>query len=83
MSTVEFEVEEAGCPSCATRVRGALEALGEVSDVTIDEEADEATVRLAAASPLDEDDVNRALREASVGSGHGYRVKPGSWQPAS
>lgn len=83
MSTVEFEVEEAGCPSCATRVRRALEALGEVSDVTIDEEADEATVRLAAASPLDEDDVNRALREASVGSGHGYRVKPGSWQPAS
>ena len=66
MGTIVFEVEEAGCPSCATRVRGALEALGEVSDVTIDEE-----------------DVNRALREASVGSGHGYRVKPGSWQPAS
>ena len=83
MGTIVFEVEEAGCPSCATRVRGALEAPGEVSDVTIDEEADEATVRLAAASPVDEEDVNRALREASVGSGHGYRVKPGSWQPAS
>ena len=44
MGTIVFEVEEAGCPSCATRVRGALEALGEVSDVTIDEEADEVIV---------------------------------------
>ncbi len=26
-----------------------------------------------------EADVNRALLEASHGSGHAYRVKPGSW----
>jgi hypothetical protein len=80
VSTVLFEVEQAGCPSCAARVRTALDPLGEVSDVAIDEEADEATVRLAPASTVDEDAVNRALVEASAGSGHGYCVKPGSWQ---
>ena len=80
MTTVVFEVEQAGCPSCAERVRGALAPLGVVSDVAIDEEADEATVRLTAEPAVDEGDVNRALHEVSAGSGHGHRVKPGSWQ---
>ena len=79
MTTIVFEVEQAGCPSCAARVQGALEPLGAVSDIAIDEEADEATVRLTAEPAVGEDDVNRALHEVS-GSGHGYRVKPGSWQ---
>jgi copper chaperone CopZ len=75
-----FEVEQAGCASCAARVREALAALGTVGEIAIDEDADSATVRLA--SGASEDDVNRALLEVSHGSGHAYRVKPGSWQPA-
>ena len=45
MATVLFEVEQAGCPSCAARVRAALAPLGTVSEVAIDEQADQATVR--------------------------------------
>lgn len=80
MATTVFEVEQAGCPSCAVRVRGALEALVAVAELTIDEEQDVATVRLAAEAATSEDDVNRVLAEASQGSGHAYRVKPGSWR---
>lgn len=82
MTNVVFEVEQAGCPSCAARVRGALAPLGAVGEIDIDEEADEATVRLTVEQPVDEDDVNRVLLEVSHGSGHGYRVKPGSWVEA-
>ena len=77
---VTFVVEQAGCEACASRVRGALEQLGKVASVEIDEEADAATVR--AAGPLSEAAVGEALRVASSGSGHAYRVRPGSWQSA-
>jgi copper chaperone CopZ len=80
VSAVVFEVEQAGCESCAGRVRGALAPLGTVDEILIDEEADAATVRLAV-STVTEDDVNRALADASHGSGHAYRVRSGSWQP--
>lgn len=80
MTTVVFEVEQAGCGSCATRVRDALEPLGEVGAVHVDEQADCATVRLVPRASVAEDDVNAALVAASDGSGHEYRVKPGSWR---
>lgn len=75
---VQFVVEGAGCESCAARVRQALAPLATVDDVRIDEQADVATVSLSATS-IAEDDAVAALREASVGSGHDYRIKPGSW----
>jgi len=73
-----FEVEEAGCESCAALVRDALEEVATVLDVTVDEEADRATVRLEASS-LSSGQVDRLLREASP-EGHSYRVLPGSWR---
>jgi copper chaperone CopZ len=76
---VTFDVEQAGCESCAARVRGALEPLAVVGDISIDAAADAATVR-ATGDELAEDLVNRALAEASHGSGHLYRVRPGSWR---
>ncbi|HLF69050.1 MAG TPA: heavy-metal-associated domain-containing protein [Gaiellaceae bacterium] len=75
-----FEVEQAGCESCAALVRDALEVLVSVAEITIDEQADLATVRLASGATVSEDDANRVLREASPGTGHAYRVKPGSWR---
>ena len=78
MTTVVFEVEQAGCESCAARVRAALEPLGEVGEIAIDAGADSATVR--AADALTEDAVNAALEAASHGSGHVYRVRSGSWR---
>ena len=80
MSVVVFEVEQAGCASCAARVRGALEPLGTVDEIAIDEQADSAAVRLAASPSLGEVEVNAALLAVSHGSGHAYRVKPGSWR---
>lgn len=78
MADVVFEVEQAGCESCAARVRSALEPLGAVREIAIDEQADSATVR--AAGDLAEAAVNEALAAASAGSGHVYRVRPGSWR---
>jgi copper chaperone CopZ len=75
-----FEVEQAGCPSCAARVREALAPLATVHGVEIDADADTATVRLDDGAKISEQAVNRALREFSEGSGHSYRVKPGSWR---
>ena len=76
--TLVFEVEEAGCDSCAALVRGALEPLATVESVEVDEAADRATVRLDAAPELAEADVAAALAGASAGAGHAYRVRPGS-----
>ena len=76
---ITFVVEEAGCDSCAALVRDALEPLGEVRSLEIDEAADLATVTLAPARPLDEAEVGVAFAEASEGTGHAYRVRPGSW----
>jgi copper chaperone CopZ len=76
---VTFVVEQAGCESCAARVRAAVEPLAAVEAIEIDEDADAATVRVSGAAS--EDVVARALAAASHGSGHSYRVRPGSWQP--
>lgn len=74
-------VEGAGCASCGTLVRQALSVLGTVSALSIDDVADVAMVRLEAASALSIDDIERVLEEASAGSGHRYRLQPGSWTP--
>jgi copper chaperone CopZ len=73
-----FVVEEAGCESCAALVREALEPLGAVESVEVDEAADVAYVRLA--SSASEPDVNKALADVSASAGHAYRVRPGSWR---
>ena len=78
--TVSFVVSEAGCASCAALVREALEPLGTVESVDVDESADEATVLLA--GDASEETVNRALAGASAGAGHAYRVRPGSFRAA-
>jgi hypothetical protein len=75
-----FEVEQAGCESCATRVRDALAPLTEVHSVEVQAEEDVATVRVSPDTELSESAVNRVLHEASRGAGHAYRVKPGSWR---
>jgi copper chaperone CopZ len=80
---VEFVVEQAGCSSCAGRVRRALEAIATVEAIEIDESADAADVRLRTLIRVSEGTVSRALREASVGSGHEYSVQPGSWRALS
>ena len=67
-----------GCESCAARVRAALEPIGDVDEILVDEQADVATVR--ARGDLGEDAVNAALAAKSHGSGHTYRVRAGSWQ---
>ena len=79
MEATVFEVEQAGCESCAALVRDALEEVATVLDVTIDEDADLATVRLAAEAPISEGEVDASLRDASP-EGHAYRVRPGSWR---
>ena len=77
---VTFVVEQAGCASCAARVRAALEPLGAVEAIEIDKDADSATVRVSGAAS--EAAVAGALAAASHGSGHSYRVRPGSWHTA-
>lgn len=78
-SQVSFIVEEAGCDSCAARVRSALEPLGSIQALEVDHAADVSTVRLDCDPALSEEAVNRALAEASDGVGHTYRVRPGSF----
>lgn len=75
---LSFVVEQAGCESCAARIRTALEPLAEIETVEVDEQADRAVV--SAAGDLSEEAVNEALLAVSHGSGHAYRVRPGSWQ---
>lgn len=81
--TVSFLVEQAGCESCAARVRAALEPLGEVAEIAVDADADLASVRLRGDSPPVASEIDAALARASHGSGHRYRVKAGSWRSAS
>lgn len=76
--SLTFVVSEAGCESCAKLVREALEPLGAVESIDVDEAADEATVELT--GKVTEADVNVALAGASEGVGHAYRVRPGSWR---
>ena len=77
---IVFEVEQAGCESCAALIRDVLEEVAPVDEVTIDEEQDRATVRMQPDAALSEDDAERLLAEASEGTGHAYRVVPGSWR---
>lgn len=79
MDAISFVVDQAGCSSCAERVRNALADVATVYEVEIDEAADAALVSLCASS-VSEESVNDALRKASVGAGHQYRVRPGSWR---
>jgi copper chaperone CopZ len=79
VADVRFVVEQAGCSSCAARIRGALEAIVTVEAIEIDEAADVASVSLADSSGVFEDAVVVALQNVSSGSGHEYRVRPGSW----
>ncbi len=79
MGDVRFVVEQAGCPSCAARIRSALEAIATVEAIEVDEAADIASVRLTDSPPVLEDAVALAVQNASAGSGHEYRVQPGSW----
>lgn len=81
-SQVTFIVEEAGCESCAVRVRSALEPLGAVVAIEVDHDADASTVRLAGNGTLSEEALNRALESASREAGHAYRVRPGSFVAA-
>jgi hypothetical protein len=74
-----FVVAEAGCESCAERVRAALEPLASINSIAIDEQDDSATVVLDAVPKLSEEQINEALAQASAGAGHTYRIRHGSW----
>jgi copper chaperone CopZ len=80
---VIFEVEEAGCESCAGRVRAALSTATAVDAIDVDHDTNSATVRVSATPTLTKDEVGRLLETASHGSGHAYRLKPGSWRVES
>jgi copper chaperone CopZ len=80
LDSLEFVVEHAGCSSCAGRIRGALQAVATVDSIEVDEAADAARVRLRGPAELSEETVGHVLREASLGSGHEYCVRPGSWR---
>lgn len=76
---IRFEVEDAGCDSCAARVRGAIEPIAAVAQTAVDHDTELTTVQLAPGAAVSEDEIARALAEASEGTPHTYRVRPGSW----
>ena len=78
MVEVRFEVEQAGCASCAARVRGALAPLLEISTLDIDESLDAAVVTARAAEEPRVEKLDELLAAASEGAGHTYRVRPGT-----
>ncbi len=75
---VVFEVEQAGCESCGKLIGTALSHVGRVESVQIDEALDRATVVLAGLASRAA--VDAALKEASTGAGHAYRVRADSWR---
>jgi copper chaperone CopZ len=75
---VEFLVAEAGCESCATRVRAAVETLVSVTSISIDEGGDTARVTGRTASDVTSEALDEVLAVASEGAGHRYHVVPGS-----
>jgi hypothetical protein len=79
VAVVRFVVEQAGCPSCASLIREALDVIADVDGIEIDEAADLATVHLQQRSNLSEQTVADVLETVSRDSGHAYRVQPGSW----
>lgn len=78
MVEVRFEVEQAGCATCAARVRDALAPLLEISAVEIDESLDAAVVTARGAEEPLVETIDELLGVASEGGGHAYRVRPGS-----
>ena len=78
--SVVFDVEQAGCESCAKLIGAALDKVGTVESIEIDEAADSAKVVLSGS--VDREAVDAALEDASAGAGHAYRVQAGSWHPA-
>lgn len=76
---VRFDVEDAGCESCAARVRGAIEPLAEVAHVAVDHDTEITSIQLAPGAAVSEEDVERALAAASEGTPHTYKVRAGSW----
>ena len=78
MVEVSFDVEQAGCESCAARVRGALAPLVSISALEIDESRDAAIVVGRAAEEPAVETIDALLAGASKGAGHAYRVSPGS-----
>ena len=79
MAVVHFVVEQAGCQSCASLIREALNAIADVEVIEIDEAADLATVHLKQGSNPSQQTVAGVLETVSRDSGHAYRVQPGSW----
>jgi hypothetical protein len=71
----QFVVEQAGCETCAERVRSALESLLSVESISIDETTDTATVVAHAETPPSLEAIDAALAAVSAGSGHAYRVQ--------
>lgn len=80
---VSFEVEQAGCESCATRIRAALEPLLEISALEIDESRDAAVVVARSDREPRIETIDTVLAAASEGAGHKYRVRPGSLRVVS
>ena len=83
MSDVEFLVAEAGCESCATRVRSAVASLVSVTSISIDESEDIAKVTGRASAVVTPEALDELLAVASEGAGHRYHVVPGSLTNAS
>jgi hypothetical protein len=82
MVELTFEVEQAGCESCAARVRGALAPLLEISTLEIDESRDAALVTARTAEEPLVETIDQLLAAASEGGGHAYRVRLESWRVA-
>lgn len=83
MVEIGFEVEQAGCASCAARVRDALAPLFEISGLEIDEAHDVAVIRAQTAEEPAVGMIDALLAAASEGAGHRYRVRPGSLRVSS
>lgn len=77
---VVFDVEQAGCESCARLIGAALSNVGTVESIEIDEAGDRANVVLSGTPSREA--VDAALAEASAGAGHAYSVQAGSWRPS-
>ncbi len=76
--SVAFDVEEAGRESCGNLIRTALNRVGTVESIQIDEESDIANVVLSGEAQRAA--VDDALEEVSAGAGHSYRVRADSWR---
>jgi len=83
MSFVRFDVEQAGCESCASLVREALSPVLAIAELEIDQERDVARVTGQLLDGSSVEVVDRLLAAASVDTRHAYRVGPGSWREGS